>query len=132
MFRVKLSDNTLPALFCALVLCAIGLGGCAAAKERWIGTVDTVFKYDQKDARTAVFQVPANSFSAEAGLKPGDILLTVDGADLSNASYEAVRAALQGPVGTLASLTVKRGDAVVELKVERAPVGRGTAPESPN
>jgi C-terminal processing protease CtpA/Prc len=57
--------------------------------------------------------------SEEAGLKPGDVLLAVDGDDITNVSYEGVRAALRGPVGSKAVLTVKRGAEIIEITVER-------------
>ncbi len=57
--------------------------------------------------------------SEAAGLKPGDLLLAVDGQDVTNASYAAVRAALKGPVGTAAKLTVKRGSDIMDFEIER-------------
>jgi C-terminal processing protease CtpA/Prc len=110
----------------ALVLVAVfvwpALTGCVVNPVTWTGSVDAVFKYQTKKKSTVVYKVRPESFSEEAGLKEKDVLLAVDGHDLSNSSYEMVRAALRGPVGTIAKVTVKRGEEIVELGIERKPV----------
>jgi len=92
-----------------------------------MGSVDAVFRYRTAEHSTVIHEVKPDSFSEEAGLKPGDILLAIDGRDITNATFEGVRAALRGPVGTKAVLTVKRGAKIIELSVERrsASVNRG-------
>jgi C-terminal processing protease CtpA/Prc len=109
----------------ALVFCVVIMGGCAAIEARWTGTVDTVFQYKAKEARTVVYEVREGSLSRAAGILPGDVLLAVDGEDVSSVAYEAVRAALRGPVGTQAVLTIKRDSEIIEYRVERLPVGQG-------
>jgi C-terminal processing protease CtpA/Prc len=93
--------------------------GCSSASSTWTGAVDAVFRYRPKENTTIVFEVRPASMSEEAGLKPGDVLLAVDGDDITNVSYEGVRAALRGPVGSKAVLTVKRGAEIIEITVER-------------
>ena len=93
--------------------------GCSSASATWTGSVDAVFRYRPKENSTMVYEVRANSLSEEAGLKAGDLVLAVDGDDVSNVSYEAVRAALRGPVGSIAVLTVKRGGKTLDISVER-------------
>ncbi len=93
--------------------------GCSSASSTWTGSVDAVFRYRQKENSTLVHEVRASSFSEKAGLKAGDLVLAVDGDDVSNVSYEVVRAALRGPIGSVAVLTVKRGEETLEIEVER-------------
>ncbi len=95
---------------------------CASTSEKWTGSVDAVFRYRPEQSSTVVFNVRPDSFSLEAGLQPGDVLLAVDGTDITNASFTTVRTALRGPVGTKAVLTIKRGDTIMEFDVERRPI----------
>lgn len=104
--------------YAIFVLCML-FTGCAASSDRWTGSVDAVFRYRPKEQSTVVFKVRPGSASKEAKLEPGDVLLKVDGVDVSNVSYEEIREALRGPVGTSALLSVKRGSTTVEIKVER-------------
>lgn len=104
-------NHSIIAVFVSLLL-----GGCA---EPWISSVDAGFRYNTKTNRTMVFEVSPGTISEEAGLKPGDILLAVDGEDITNASKRAVLVALKGPIGTMAVLTIKRGSNIMEVSVER-------------
>ncbi|MDJ0762946.1 MAG: PDZ domain-containing protein [Myxococcota bacterium] len=108
------------------ILMAVSIGttylGCSPTTISWTGSIDAVFKYRTKEKSTLVHKIKPNSLSEQAGLKTGDRLLAVDGQDLTTASYEAVRHALRGPIGTFAVLTVRRGEQLLELKVERLPV----------
>jgi C-terminal processing protease CtpA/Prc len=100
---------------------ALLLGACSLTKERWTGSVDAVFRYRTEERSTVVYEVRPGSLSEAAGVKPGDVLLAVDGEDVTQVSYDGIRAALRGPVGTIAKLTVDRGGAIHELEVERRP-----------
>ena len=84
--------------------------------------MDAVFRYRPQDSSTAVVEIRPQSFSEEAGLQAGDVVLAVDGKDVTGAAFEEVRAALRGPVGTVVRMTVKRGDAVMDVSVERRPI----------
>ncbi len=66
-----------------------------------------------------MFEVPPGTLSEKAGLEPGDVLLAVDGEDVTKASKGAVMAALKGPIGTIAVLTVKRGGRILDIPIER-------------
>ena len=65
-------------------------------------------------------QTPA----AEAGMKTGDILARVDGKDMPPAAgaAEAMKF-LAGPAGKAVTLTVRRGEATLEFRVQRAGAG---------
>ena len=103
---------------------AFFFAACSGASSSWTGSVDAVFRYRPSESSTIVHEVRKGSLSEESGLKVGDQLLTIDGKDVTSADFQVVRAALQGPVGTLAHLTVKRGSAIVALTVERRPVAK--------
>jgi len=82
-----------------------------------------------EDGHVAVAIVFAGSPAEEAGLRPGDVLLAVDGRDTASISlYEAV-ALIRGPAGTSVSLTVFRpssGDSW-EVEIERREIEIPTA-----
>ncbi len=68
---------------------------------------------------TSVFE----GFGADnAGLKAGDVIIEVDGQSTEDRDENAVSEILKGAPGTITELKVKRGDAIVDLKVEREEV----------
>jgi C-terminal processing protease CtpA/Prc len=95
--------------------------GCAGAAERWEGSVDASFRYRTAEKQTVVGDVRPGSFAARAGLLPNDVVVAVDGVDVTNAAAEEVLAAVRGPTGSIARLTVSRGGGLVEVAVERTP-----------
>ncbi len=103
----------------ASILAWICQTGCSSTSDRWTGSVDAVFRYRSQENTTVVYEVRPKSSSKEAGLKPGDLLLAVDGKDVTNAPYGMIRAALRGPVGTKAKLTVKRDEKILDFEIER-------------
>ena len=98
---------------------AMILLSCSGASDKWMGTVDATFKYRPDDHTTTVFDVPRGTKSYTAGLVAGDRVLAVDGADLTSVSLGEVLAAMNGPVGSVAVVTVQRGAEVIDLEVER-------------
>ena len=111
-------------LYLVIAFFAVMAGGCAESLNQWEGSVDAVFRYRPSENSTLVHEIRPESFSEAAGLKAGDLLLAVDGKDITGAVYEEVRAALRGPVGTVTVLTVKRGETIVEVSVERRPMSQ--------
>lgn len=95
---------------------------CAGNPDRWVGSVDAVFRYRNADHSTVIHEVRPGSYSEQSGLKRDDIVLAVDGEDVTTAGYENLRARLRGPVGTWAKLTVQRGEKIIDLKIERRPI----------
>lgn len=61
----------------------------------------------------------ANGPGERAGILPGDKILAADGVALSPLSLTESIAALRGPVGSRVSLSIQRGDAVLELSAVR-------------
>jgi carboxyl-terminal processing protease len=97
---------------------------CAESIGNWEGSVDAVFRYRSQDSTTAVVEIRPGSLSEKAGLKVGDLILAVDGKSVVGTVFEGVRAALRGPVGSVARLSVKRASEVLELNVERRPAAK--------
>ena len=62
------------------------------------------------EGEIVVEMVYAGTAAETVGLEPGDLLLSVDGADTSGVSLEDVRTMLQGEAGTVLSLGVEKAD----------------------
>jgi C-terminal processing protease CtpA/Prc len=101
--------------------------GCAGAVDKWEGTVDAGFRYRTAEKQTIVGDIPQGSFAARAGLLPNDVVVSVDGVDVTNATAEEVLAAVRGPSGSIARLIVSRDGGLVEVAVERTPRTRAEA-----
>ena len=69
-------------------------------------------------------QVVPNGGAAEAGLGPGDAILAVDGASVTDLGFEGAIGAIRGPEGTTVLLRIRRAgrelDVVVTRKLVRA------------
>ena len=89
--------------------------------------MDAGFRYRTAEKQTVVGDVPAGSFAARAGLAANDVVVSVDGVNVTNATAEEVLAAVRGPSGSIARLTVSRDGALVEVAVERTPRARAEA-----
>ena len=79
--------------------------------------------YIQQDAKTgAILANPIDGNPAiKAGVRPGDVILAVDGHTTSGEKIDAVEHAIRGPVGTVVSLTLKHHAAATEtVHVTRA------------
>ena len=55
----------------------------------------------------------------EAGLLPGDLIVAVNGQDVSTEELREVSKKLKGPVGTEVDLSIKRADETVSIRVQR-------------
>ncbi len=81
--------------------------------------VGAVFKLNE-DGSIVINEVYVDSPAEEAGLKEGDILLSVDGEEMESLD-EAVNN-IRGEDGTTVTLEVQRGDEVLEIKPTRAKI----------
>ena len=106
----------------AAVLSASALVACSGAEDKWMGSVDAVFRYRPGDRSTVIHEVRPGTKSEASGLETGDRVIAVDGKEITEMSYEQVRASLRGPVGTFCVLTVERGGLEVEVRIERRPL----------
>jgi carboxyl-terminal processing protease len=59
--------------------------------------------------------------AAAAGIQPGDVIVSADGKNLSNADTPTLAAALTGAAGSTVAVTVERADGQVSVTVTRGP-----------
>lgn len=76
---------------------------------------------EKRKQRLVIANVFAGSPAAEAGLKPGDVIVTVDGVSTADAAIESSIARIKGKEGTVVKLGVEpaAGGAVREVSVTR-------------
>ena len=67
-----------------------------------------------------VVSVMEDSPAEKAGLKPEDILIGVDGTDITNLSLDYAMSLVKGPEGSEVVITVKRGDETLDLPMKIA------------
>ncbi len=77
---------------------------------------------EETDKGLRVMTVYDGSPADKGGLKPGDVVIAVNGRSIAGASSEASTARIKGPAGTSVTLTVKSGKREREVKLERAQV----------
>jgi len=56
-------------------------------------------------------------------IQPGDILVSVDGRVVQDASYGDLAGWILGPAGTVVQMKLRRGDESFQLSLSRAPLG---------
>lgn len=61
-----------------------------------------------------------DSPAEEAGIMPGDIVVGVDGEDVTDLDPVIVLSKIIGPEGTIVQLTIRRDDETLEFEIERA------------
>lgn len=104
-------------------------GGCGPPPHGTIGAI----LGQQNDGRVFVRDTPADLGAAQAGLRPGDEILFIDGVQASSLSPERLSEMLGGPVGAEVQLTVLRDGQVLRVTVTRTEARRysGSLPKSP-
>src|SRR4051794_28132124 len=76
---------------------------------------------DSRDTKSGlrVAKVYRGSPAAEAGIHAGDVITAVNGKSIAGQSADVSTAKIRGPAGTKVTLTVKSGDKVRTVTVER-------------
>jgi len=64
-------------------------------------------------------QVVPNAGAADAGLGPGDAILAIDGARVTDLGFEGAIGAIRGPEGTIVTLRIRRAGREVDVAVTR-------------
>jgi carboxyl-terminal processing protease len=79
---------------------------------------------EAKDGKIVIVAPFDNSPAQRAGLRPGDVILKVDGEDVTDHPLTEVVQAIKGPEGTEVSLTVRRSktEKTRQVTIERAEV----------
>ena len=106
-------------------LVALGAGAsigiaCGPAPHGTIGAI----LGQQTGGRVFIRDAPPDLAAAQAGLRPGDEILFIDGVQASGLSREELSQVLGGPVGEPVQLTVLRKREVLRVTVTRSEARR--------
>ncbi|HTJ28035.1 MAG TPA: S41 family peptidase [Candidatus Limnocylindria bacterium] len=87
------------------------------------GGIGVYIVQDPRNGQILVDPIDGNP-AIKAGIKPGDVILAVDGRTTSGKKLDDVEREIRGPLGTVVSLTIKRraGAATSTIQVTRAEV----------
>lgn len=77
-------------------------------------------RLENKDGKAVVSSPLDGSPAKEAGIKSGDVLVTVDGENVQDEDLKKIGEKIRGPEGSQVDLTVLRGQEEREFSVERA------------
>lgn len=98
-------------------------------KESFAGSYSgtgATMSQEQETGIITVTEVPKDSPAAEGGLMEGDILMKVDGEDVSSMDLDQVVNLVKGEEGTTVKLTVLRDEEEVTLKIVRRTIEKQT------
>jgi len=88
--------------------------------DEFLGTVGLVGTYVKQRQGVMIVDVSPESPADKAGIKEGDMLLSIDGQDLDKEDFRKVDSMLEGKVGTKAKIVIsQKGGAVKRLELER-------------
>ena len=93
--------------------------------------VGAVIRYHQKHDRVIIVEPYEGMPALNAGLRAGDILLSIDGEDLKGLPVDEVSSRLRGEAGTTLTVRAKRegiADSIVEVKLSRANIAMPSVP----
>lgn len=74
----------------------------------------------QSNGRIIVVSPIKGSPAEAVGILPNDVLVSVNGEDISSASVDYAQSLIMGDVGTLVNIGVLRGDALINFNIMRA------------
>ena len=86
--------------------------------EEYVGIGVHISK-SAKTGNMVVISVMPNSPAKEAGILSGDIVLSIDGKEVTNDNYSESVADLKGKEGTVATIVIQRGEQKLEKTVAR-------------
>ncbi len=98
--------------------------GCSATLAK-TGSIGAILERETSSGWVFAMAIPERSPAERAGLRVGDRIKMVDGNHVDELAVAGVVALLRGPVGTSVTLTVLRGERVLELTVVREPFRAG-------
>jgi carboxyl-terminal processing protease len=98
-----------------------GIGALVSAEDNSDG-IPGQCAIISETCRLSIISTITDSPADKAGLLPGDIIVGVDGADISGWTVDEVTATVRGPTGTEVSIEVLRDDKPLTLAITRADV----------
>jgi len=104
-----------------LVALSLSLAVLAPACLPERGTIGAVIA-QTPDQRLVLRDVPDGLAAGQAGLRPGDEVLLIDGRDVRELTAQGVHQALIGEVGDPVKLTLLREGRVIRVTLRRTPV----------
>lgn len=93
--------------------------------------VGAIIRYHQKHNRVVIVEPYEGMPALDAGLRAGDILLSIDGEDIKGLPVDEVSSRLRGEPGTTLSVRAKRQgvtDSIIEVKLSRANIAMPSVP----
>ena len=93
--------------------------------------VGAVIRYHKRHDRVVVVEPYEGMPALDAGLRAGDILLSIDGEDLKGLPVDEVSSRLRGEAGTTLTVRAKRegvADSLLEVKISRANIALPSVP----
>lgn len=84
--------------------------------------IGVVVTYSYIDETMTVTEVYAESGAQEAGIKPGDLIIAVEGEPISEIGYQAAVNKIRGELGTRVNITLKRGEDEITVSAKRKKV----------
>lgn len=93
--------------------------------------VGAVIRYHKRHDRVVIVEPYEGMPALDAGLRAGDILLSIDGEDLKGLPVDEVSSRLRGEPGTTLAIRAKRegiADSIVEVKISRANIAMPSVP----
>ena len=93
--------------------------------------VGAVIRYHKRHDRVVIVEPYEGMPALDAGLRAGDILLSIDGEDLKGLPVDEVSSRLRGEPGTTLAVRAKRegiADSIVEVKILRANIAMPSVP----
>lgn len=105
----------------ASAICFLAIGACSTFGP-WPGGIGAVLRHTGAEQRLVVESVPSGGPAAEAGLRPGDEVVEIDGEPVAGMTVREVVEALRGEVGATVRLGVVRDGAdPITIEVTRGP-----------
>ena len=86
-------------------------------KNAYVGIGTTIVT--REDGYIDIQKVEPGSPAQEAGIQPGDVLIAVEGTDISTLTIQEVKNMVRGDVGTKVRLQMRRGEQLLDFTVER-------------
>jgi carboxyl-terminal processing protease len=86
--------------------------------------IGATLKKDDKSGRTVIVSTMVDAPARKAGILPGDVIMQIDGMDISMLSETMVISKVRGPSGTIVRLGILRNDQkpLLQIPIQRAQI----------